>query len=206
MTTSLACDIVLLPSADLAQKAIAASKQLEPSGTLFTLSNQGPFPHISLYMTQLKSTDIEDASRRLAAVAASMQAFDLIAESYFQEAGYIDPSYAKTPALENLQMQVIDAINPIRDGMREKDKARLLTAEGVARSNLEQYGYRGVGELFRPHMTLTRFASDDPIDVSILPPVGLFSGQFASLALCEMGNNGTCVRKIVTFNATESNQ
>ncbi len=196
---SLACNVVLLASNDVAQKAITASEQLRAHDTLFTLDKHGPFPHVSLYMTQLKNMDIEEVIRLLTTIAATAPSFNLIADTYFQKEGYIDANYVQTTELDALQMMVINAINPIRDGMRDKDKARLPLAEGLARKNLEQYGYRGVGELFRPHMTLTRFVSSAEIDTSTLPPVGDFSGQFSKLGLFEMGANGTCVRKIVEF-------
>jgi len=96
-------------------------------------------------------------------------------------------------------MDVISAINPIRDGLRENDKARLMSATGELRENLEKYGYRGVGELFRPHMTFTRFANGRAIDVSSLPDSHEFSGEFLTLGLFEMGDNGTCVRKIAEY-------
>lgn len=97
-------------------------------------------------------------------------------------------------------MTVVNAINPIRDGMRVKDIARLPETTGIVRENLEKYGYRGVGELFRPHMTLARFAESKEIDVSVLPDIDELSGQFVKLGLFEMGDNGACVRTLAEFN------
>jgi hypothetical protein len=150
-------------------------------------------------MTQLKNADVEEAVRLLTTIATTTAPLSLIADTYFQEEGYIDANYVRTPELDTFQMTVIDAISPIRDGMRDKDKARLPLIQGVARENLERYGYRGVGELFRPHITLARFVSGDKIDPSDLPPAHNFSGFFSKLGLFEMGDNGTCIRKIAEF-------
>ncbi|HEY5695507.1 MAG TPA: DUF1045 domain-containing protein [Candidatus Saccharimonadales bacterium] len=196
---SLPIDIVLLPADDLAQKAIAVSELLQKDGALFKLSSTGPFPHASLYMTQLKIEDLDKAKELLAAIAATAPALDMAATGYFQAEGYLDPDYERTDQLARLQMDVVNAINPIRDGMRVKDKARMLEATGLVRENLEKYGYRGVGELFRPHMTLARFADGKEIDTSILPAPGEFSGRFVKLGLFEMGDNGTCARRIAEF-------
>jgi hypothetical protein len=198
-TASIPCDIVILPSSDLAQKAIDLSHGLQKHGTLFELSNTGPFPHASLYMTQLKVGDLDKAKTILAAIAAAAPVCNLIVSRYDQAEGYIDADYARTDALDNLQMTVVAAINPIRDGMREKDKARLAEATGKVRENLKQYGYRSVGELFRPHITFTRFADGRAIDTSSLPNPNEFSGTFTKLGLFEMGDNGTCVRRIAEF-------
>jgi len=113
--------------------------------------------------------------------------------------GYIDAGYDRIASLDDLQMTVLDAINPIRDGMREKDKPRLEIAIGKKREYFELYGYPNVRELFRPHLTLTRFLSERPIDASDLPSSEDFSGTFPKLGLFEMGDNGTCVRKIAEF-------
>lgn len=196
---SIPVDIVLLPSPELAQKAVQASQALKPHQPLFTLSSAGPFPHVSLYMTQLKVADIDTANAIVAEIAARTHAFDLSAVRYVQQAGFLDPDYGRTGRLAALQMTVVDAINPIRDGVRAKEQARLATATGAARANIEQYGYRSVGELFRPHMTLTRFADSRAIDTNALPSPQHFSGQFTSLGLFEMGDNGTCARQIATF-------
>jgi Protein of unknown function (DUF1045) len=121
------------------------------------------------------------------------------ATHYYQAERYIDVEYERTEPMAQLQMQVVDAINPIRDGMRENDKRRMATVTGPARDNLEKYGYRGVGELFRPHISLTRFEREQPTVASGLGPITEFNGQFTHLGLFEMGANGTCVRKIDEF-------
>jgi hypothetical protein len=196
---SLPIDIVLLPTDDLAQKAIAVSELLQKYDALFKLSSTGPFPHASLYMTQLKLEDLDKVKELLAAIAAVTPALDMTATGYFQAEGYLDPDYERTDQLARLQMDVVNAINPIRDGMRVKDRARMLEATGLVRENLEKYGYRGVGELFRPHMTLARFTDGKKIDTSILPSSQSFSGRFVKLGMFEMGDNGTCARKIAEF-------
>lgn len=197
--TSLPCDIVILPSDELARVAIAFSERLQQFNTLFTLKEGAYFPHASLYMTQIKVADLDKVKELLSSIAAGIPQLDLIASGYYQAEGYIDPNYTRTKTLDQLQMTVVNAINPIRDGMREKDKARLASTSGKIRENLEKYGYRGVGDLFRPHMTLTRFADGQPIDESSLPDIHRFDGKFIKLGLFEMGDNGTCVRKIADF-------
>lgn len=193
---SIPCDIVLLPESQLTDKAITLSKQLEPQGTLFTLSKDTCIPHASLYMTQLKVTDLDRVQKLLSQIASRTPTVKLVSTRYDQAEGYIDADYERTDELVQLQMTVIEAINPIRDGMREKDKARLSEATGQVRENLEEYGYRGVGELFRPHLSFTRFVDGQAVDTDSLPEPSHFSGRFDRLAICEMGDNGTCARLI----------
>ncbi len=45
-----------------------------------------------------------------------------------QVENYIDADYECSDGIADLRMAVVNAINPIRDGMREKDKVRMLVA------------------------------------------------------------------------------
>ena len=197
--TSIPCDIVILPCLELSNRAIALSRQLQRFGALYVLEDGKCYPHASLYMTQLRSDSLERSIQLLAEIAANSFAINLTATTYHQAEGYIDAEYKRDSDIEGLQRKVISIINPIRDGIREKDKVRMFSTTGLARENLEKYGYRGVGELFSPHLSLTRFKDGQDIATDGLPPYADLSGQFTKLGLFEMGDNGTCVRKIAEF-------
>ncbi len=199
-SSSLPVDIVLLPSDELAGAAVKISRQVQHEESQFELNEtSGPFPHVSLYMTQINIADMDKVQELLGIVADTIKIISVTAGGYSQDEGYIDANYAKTIELEDLQDKVISMINPIRNGLRERDKARIVTAEGVEKENLERYGYRSVGVLFRPHLSLTRFKDNRPLDQSFLPDMSIFNGELTRLGLFEMGDNGTCVRKIVDF-------
>jgi hypothetical protein len=189
------CDIVLLPAPDITERAITLSRQLQ-NRALFVLSEDICVPHVSLYMTQIADANMGEAKKRLAEVAAKTSALELAATAYCQAEGYIDVEYTRTDQITALQMAIIDAINPIRDA---KDKALIFTSTDPTRENLEKYGYGSVGDLFRPHLTFIKFADDQLTDTSELPKPKIFSGKFARIGLFEMGDYGTCARKIAEF-------
>lgn len=204
--SSIPCNIVALPSDDLAQRATQLSIDLSQHGVHFTLKDGSFYPHASLYMTQLKIADLGKVEALLADIADKTPKLDLSAMNYSQTMGYVDAEYARTAALDNLQAAVLEAINPIRDGMHEKDKPRMEAATGKKREYFKLYGYPNVGELFRPHLTLTRFTNEEPIDAGDLPEIRNFSGTSLKLGLFEMGDNGTCVRKIAECNFGGTNK
>lgn len=194
-----AYDIVILPTTDLATKVVNASARLETNGVRFTLSKTGPFPHVSLYMVQLPETAVSEAMARLMQVAGRTGSLTLTATDYSQGRGYLGISYARLPSTDALQDQIISAINPLRDGLMEDDVERLQAATGVTRTNLEQYGYVYAKALFRPHLTLTRFTDENEVSAEGLPDPTTFSGRFLELGLFELGDNGTCIRKVAGF-------
>lgn len=196
---SIPCDVVILPSSALANKAVEASEELRQFGGLFTLKDGEYYPHSSLYMLQLNEKDLDKVKEVLAKIAVSTNELSLVATGYCQKEGFIDIEYETSEQLKRLQNDVITALNPIRDGMREKDKARMLEATGLALQNFEKYGYKYVGELFRPHITFTRFSELQSEAENVLPSPSDFSGGFPKIGLFEMGDNGTCIRKIAEF-------
>lgn len=196
---SIPCDIVLLPNPLLAKLAISTSQELERFDSLFTLEDGKFFPHVSLYMCQLSLKSIPRIEEQLSAISHSMSALQLEAYRYDHSKCYIDAEYKKFPELVGIQEGVIKAVNPIREGMREKDVDRMKEAEGLALKNFQDYGYKYIGELFRPHLTLTRLKAENLKSIEELDDVSRFSGVFLKLGLFEMGDNGTAVRKLAEF-------
>ncbi len=83
--------------------------------------------------------------------------------------------------------------------MRGKDVERMKTATGLTLENYQNFGYKYVGDLFRPHITLTRFGSEQQTAVELLPDISTFNGVFDRIGLFEMGDNGTCIREIESW-------
>lgn len=199
-SASLAYDIVLLPDGETAAKTIAQSKKIQVGNdALFELGEDVCVPHNSLYMTQLTQVGLQKALEVLENIAQNTPTLVATATNYFQAFGYIDVEYERTSQLAALQMAVIDAVNPLRDGMRKKDQEHLEAATGKVLENLKAYGYQGAGELFRPHITFTRFNTQQAIKTNDFPPLSDFNGSFVKIGIFEMGDNGTCARKVAIF-------
>lgn len=201
------CDIVLLPNKELANKAIEVSQSLSKFGSLFTLENGAFYPHMSLYMFQLQLDNISKVEDALRKIVESLDNVDAQAINFALgqgfAVGYVDPEYEATKVLHNLQDTVVAAVNPIRAGMRESDITKMQDATGLKLGNLQNYGYPAIGELFRPHMTLTRLDSHKPEVLEALPDIAEFTGIFDRIGLFEMGTNGTCIRKILEIPFTQ---
>jgi len=196
---SLACNVVILPSEDVAHRAIQLSTELAAKGVHFTLKDGALFPHVSVYMLQLKYAGLDEVEKRLAEIANVVPVLELSVTRYEQSKQFFDAEYEKPEVLSQLQKQVVTTLNPIRDGMRARDVERMKEATGLALENFKNYGWNTIGELYRPHLTITRFLEDQDVSSLSLPPVQEFSGVFTKLGLFEMGDNGTCVRKIAEF-------
>lgn len=198
------CDIVLLPSKTQALLAAQASQTLS-QGSLFTLDNQNFYAHASLYMFQMNITNQDACMAALQQLAEQTHVQRLDQNNYLYQnsgfgKGYVDIAFARNQEVDSLQDQVVTLFNTLRADMRESDKQKMTDATGLKLENLKKYGYPSIGELFRPHITLTKFPPEIEPDLSVLPPASSFSGEFNRIGLFEMGANGTCIRKIAEFN------
>jgi len=201
-------DVVLIPPKSIYLASIAISQQLEHFGTEFTLQDGVFYPHLSIYMANLTPENLEQAKAALATIAASSPAQPLQAIRYAHdlEQGMFEVTYDKSNDITHLQQQIIEALNPLCEGLRVKDPVGhilqdwLPTTSGETRANLENWGYDEIGGLFRPHITFTRFKKRSrEIDVTLLPPLSALNCTFTTLARFEMGENGTCVRPVAMY-------
>ncbi|MEK7571749.1 MAG: DUF1045 domain-containing protein [Patescibacteria group bacterium] len=204
--------IVLLPDEGLLDKTIQTSCMLRSFGTRFCLQKDTFFPHMTLYMAQIPNSSLKQIQAALSHIAKQTEAFSLRATKYHQDReGMIEVQYEKTDALVFLQREIIRAVNPLREGLRERNplgyflKDQLSHATGEEKENLEKYGYDEIGMLFRPHITFTRLINKEKMfALSLLPPVEQFSGSFPVIGFFTLGENGTCMEQIDTINLKNS--
>lgn len=201
-------DVVLLPPADVAARSVLLSRACaEPAPVEFTLAEDQVYPHLSLFMATFTPERCAAAVRRLDDISRSTAVIELQADHFAgNEHGMFELFYDKSQAVTTLQEVILAELAPLRAGWRRRDPVgRLLadyrnTAPALARGNLERYGYDEVGELFRPHITLTRFQRrDQRLDPALLPPAASFTAAFDTLALCVMGEHGTCTDIVASF-------
>lgn len=198
------CDLVLLPKNEQAQQAARLSRLLSSQGSLLTLDNENFFAHASLYMFQMSVDSQDDCIAALQRLAKQSKVQQITQDGYFYQnsgfgKGYVDIAFVGNKEVDSLQERVVDTFNSLRSGMRESDKMKMTDATGIKLENLRKYGYPAIGDLFRPHITLTKFPVEIEPDLSVLPSSTIFTGEFDRLGLFEMGQNGTCVRKIAEF-------
>jgi hypothetical protein len=201
-------DAVLLPGADVNARSVRLSEWCtELAPTEFVLRADQLYPHISLYMANFASAQLGAVLEELGRVSERTFEIPLEADHFAgNDQGMFELFYRKTEAVTRLQEDIIAGLDPLRVGLRERDPvgrvlaAHRLVAPPVARANLDRHGYDEIGELFRPHITMARFQRrDQQVSPDLLPPAESFDEVYRTLALCVMGEHGTCVEVVETF-------
>ncbi|MEV8633813.1 DUF1045 domain-containing protein [Streptosporangium sp. NPDC051023] len=201
-------DAVLLPGADVNERSVRLSEWCAKLAlTEFVLRADKLYPHISLYMANFASAQLGAVLEALEQVSERTSEIALEADHFAgNDQGMFELFYRKTEAVARLQEDVIARLDPLRVGLRERDPLgrvladHRLVAPPVARANLDRHGYDEIGELFRPHITMTRFQQrDQQVPADLLPPAESFGEVYRTLALCVMGEHGTCTEVVETF-------
>lgn len=195
-------DVVLLPPDHVAQKSIEASERLRDRSH-FTLNNRNAVPHLSLYMANIREEDLGAAKTALAELGKRTPGLSLKAREHgANEHGMVEVFYEKTQAITALQENVIAAVNPLRDGLRELDPVgrsiaeRMRNATGELARNFNTTGYDEIGEYFKPHITYARLSPGNRGQQPGAPNLADFDGRFDRIALFRMGDHGRCVEKL----------
>jgi 2'-5' RNA ligase len=193
-------DVVLLPVNDIAYRAVETSKIFKTFDNYFTLEIEKYIPHISLYMLSMKASNLAEAKEMLRSISDSTHILDLKATNYHQSWGYIEVGYQKSEELISIQNMVVEQFNTLRTGIMPNEQTRIQDASGLALLNLQNYGYRYIADLFRPHVTFTRLKNKTPIDLDLMPDSAAFSGKFTRVGLFEVDENQACVKEIHSAN------
>lgn len=192
----IAVDAVLLPSDDMADKAIRVNAELvERFGRKIVLNKETCLPHISLAMGCIDERDIKPIERVLQQVAVASPLGDLtvvgIHTSVNARAETVSAfEIEKTKELQTLHEKVVKKLTPyfsydVTDEMIYGD-------EHVAKTTLlwiKNYAQKASFAKFFPHITIGYG------EIETGPPVVSFAAS--ELALCHLGNHCTC-RKILT--------
>ncbi len=192
----IAVDVVLLPSEEMADKAIEANKELlKQCPDKIVLDKESCLPHISLAMGCIDERDIADIEKILQAIAKQSSLGQLSAIGIHTGTNSTGEQVSvlqieRTEALQSLHEEVMRRLAPYFNYDVTADM--VLSPPPACESTLlwiRDYHENSSFERFFPHITIGYGQIED------FP----FPGEFtvSRLALCHLGNHCTC-RKILT--------
>jgi hypothetical protein len=204
LMAKIAVDVVLLPSDEMAEKAIAANKELlKQNAPEIVLDKESCLPHISLAMGCIAEKDIEDIHASLKAVARKNPLGRMRTRAI---STHTNKAGEKISVLEIENTEALRSIH--REVMQETARyfsydvgaEMLLCGSQVSASTLDwirNYREKSSFEKFSPHITIGYGQIDD----------FSFPTKFTAsrLALCHLGNHCTC-RKILVSTNLENRQ
>lgn len=193
-------NVVLLPSPGVATQAIRWSQELSHSfQTKFVLDGQTYHPHATVYQAAYPVKNLEKIKASLQGIAAQTPRFSLQLDVFSTKVGFVFADIVKTPQLVALHNQVLESLNPLREGELIPQDAAALTSPEVPeamKQSIREYGYAMAKEAYSPHITITRLENWQDTTIvqqaaeSLQPQPLQF--QVTELVLANIGHDGTC--------------
>jgi len=191
----IAVDVVLLPSEEMADKTIAANRELQKQyADKIILDKENCLPHISLAMGCIDERDIADIEKVLQTSANQSSLGQLSAIGIHTSENSAGEQVSvlqieRTEALQSLHEEVMRRLAPYFNYDVTADM--VLSPPMASESTLawiKSYPEKSSFEKFFPHITIGYGEINDysfPIEFAV-----------SKLALCHLGNHCTC-RKIL---------
>lgn len=199
----IAVDVVLLPTEEMADKAIAANKELlKQYAHKIVLDKENCLPHISLAMGCIDERNIEEIDKILKTAAKESSLGQLSAVCIHTESNRAGEKVSvleieKTEALQSLHEEVMKRLEPYFS--YDVEANMVLSSSETGESTLDwikNYPEKSSFEKFFPHITIGYGEINNfsfPIKFTV-----------SKLALCHLGNHCTCRKILASTNLKKS--
>lgn len=187
-------DIVVLPPPQVVAQVVAHSETLASLSSFFVLDGETLYPHLSLYHVPLSDAVLPEVIVALERVSAETAAFHLKQETYYPDRGvWVGVRYVSNKSILDFHAAIIAAVKGFR--IVEDDTrymARWSELSHRQRANLKECGWKDAYTLYSPHISFTKLKQPRAGVLDNLTRHDL-SFLVDRIALCELGDNGTCV-------------
>jgi hypothetical protein len=151
-------NVCVIPDESARAMCVALSQSLKNDNTLFVLGGD-KFAHITAYMARFADMDIDKVVNGVEAALQSATPFRCEHTGYFMTQGrYLEASYRKSAGFVALHEALIARVADYRlnpGDPYEEGYFTPYTAE--QQQNAKETGYDLARNLYRPHVTLTRY-------------------------------------------------
>ena len=199
----IAVDVVVLPSEEMADKAIAANKELLTQyADRIILDKASCLPHISLAMGCIDESNINEVDTILKTTAKQTSLGQLTAAGIHIETNRAGEKVSviaieKSEALQSLHEEVMHRLAPYFS--YDVKAEMVLSSEETCQSTLDwikNYPEKSSFEKFFPHITIG-YGEIENFSFPIIFSV-------SRLALCHLGNHCTCREILSSTNLAKS--
>src|SRR5256885_4100862 len=190
-------NISALPPKPVADTISNLSIDLGRRGGLFEVDGVERHPHMTLYMARFPNSEIDAVLDHMRHLAAAFPRVRVKHTGFFFTPGnYYEVSYGRTDDLLTLHQSILNRLYRLRYSPRDPVVEEYFAPYSAEqRANAVKWGYDLAGELFRPHITITRFSRppsfhlpDPPEDLSFeVARIGIFDADGLGAATKHLG-------------------
>lgn len=196
-------NVILLPDENTTQRLIGLSEQVANQVQVkYKLDGKYRPPHLSLYSAAYPLHNLTRISLVLEQLSALAKGVEVELRGYSVFSGYLFYDALRSRRLMELHESVVDALNPLREGLISEDQKRLLGLTKKQEDAILKYGYVSVKDTFIPHVTLARLSDPNQAEqaTNFLPGGLTFTPK--SLSLVPFDLEDRLKKPVATYNLT----
>lgn len=193
-------NVCVIPSAEVGEECAAISQSLKSDNTLFVLGGD-KFAHMTTYMARFTDDQIENVVGGVERALQTIAPFRCEHTGYFMtEGNYLEVSYRKSPEFMKLHEVLIANVadyrinpgNPYEEGYFTPYTAQ-------QQQNAAETGYDLARNLYRPHITLTRYKPGGLPETFPAFPEAKLSFDIEKICVYKADDNGAVYELLKEF-------
>lgn len=198
---SVIINVCVIPEASVGGRCVELSQALKSDGTMFVLDGKSKFAHMTVFMARFANSKIPNALEATKKALSSVEGFLCEHTGYFMTAGrYLEASYRRSEEflalhealIANLKGYRINPDNPFEEGY-------FTPYTDEQRKNAKETGYDLAHNLYRPHVTLTRYEEGKvPETFPAFAPAKM-SFQLSRVCVYKADDNGAVYEQLGEF-------
>jgi len=198
---SVIINVCVIPSQDVGNQCIQLSQSLKSESTMFVLDGKSKFAHMTVFMARFANNEISNVLNATEKALKNANSFLCEHTGYFMTAGrYLEVSYRRSKEFMGLHELLIDSLKDYRikpNNPFEEGYFTPYTEE--QQKNAKETGYDLARNLYRPHITLTRYKEGEvPKVFPAFAPAEL-SFQLSKVCIYKADDNGAVYEKLSEF-------
>lgn len=193
-------NICLIPDERVSKTCEVISQSLHPEDVMFTLGGD-KFAHMTVFMARFADNNVDKVIESVKQAVGSVRLFECVHTGYFMTEGrYLEVSYRKSPSFMQLHEALIDSLAGLRiNPGKPYEEGYFTPYTEEQRRNAEETGYDLANNLFRPHITLTRYEDGKvPVLFPAFPEANLSFG-LSRMCVYKADDNGAVYEKLAEF-------
>jgi len=194
-------NVCVIPDERVGAACVTISQSCKSDETLFVLDGNNFFAHMTAFMARFPDDKIDDVVQGVETALESIRSFRCEHTGYFMTAGrYLEASYRKSDDFMRLHESLINNVSGLRINPGDPYEEGYFTPyTDEQRQNARETGYDLARNLYRPHVTLTRYRDGGVPEVFPAISAANLSFNLSKVCVYKADDNGAVYELIKEF-------
>lgn len=198
---SVIINVCVIPSDEVGKQCIEISQSLKSEGTIFMLDGKNKFAHMTVYMARFSNNQVSNVLKSVERALKGANSFACEHTGYFMTTGkYLEVSYRKSKSFMDLHELLINSLKNYRINPGNPFKEDYFTPyTEEQQKNAKETGYDLAYNLYRPHITLTRYQEGHALEFFPAFPSVKLSFRLNKICVYKADDNGAVYEQLKEF-------